>query len=112
MTDTRWVAFVNWGRWVAECPRGCGNALELVPGQISAICASRTGLIIAGTCGYIGPVQWPGNASELTATLAKRPMDRHRNWFPADHPLAVRGNMPHGQSVSELDMETEEHESL
>jgi hypothetical protein len=91
---------------------GCGNAVELVPEQVSAYCGARTNVAVPGTCGYIGPVQWPGNASELTMTLAKRPMDRNRNWFPADHPLAVQGNMPHGQSVGELDAETEQHGSL
>jgi hypothetical protein len=106
MSDPRAVAYVNWGRWVVECPYGCGNALTLPPGHPTFFCTDTAG---TGGCHRTADIEWPPNADQIMAALAKRPAPKHRNWFPAGHPLAVRAEIPHGQTVHELDEETDRH---
>lgn len=89
-------AYVNFGRWVADCPSGCGNAYGVSPDQIHFVCETPYG------CGHIGSLMWPRNAQAIWSVLASRPMPKTRNWFPKDHPLAVRSGSPDGQSVDDL----------
>jgi hypothetical protein len=97
-------AYHNHGRWIADCPRpGCTNAQALDPGQWQFDCgALPSGLRTPDGCNLISDVEWPGNAAEITAELARRPVPSTRNWFPAEHELAVRAGCPHGQSVKHL----------
>jgi hypothetical protein len=100
------LAYVNWGRWVAECPAdGCHDARELVAGQASVRCA----------LGHTSPVKWPGGAQAVTAitnALNKRPDDKNRNWFPGGHPVAAALNAPTDQTPADLDAETEKHATI
>lgn len=96
-------AYVNFGRWIADCPLGCGNAAALEPNQTAFYCNPP------GGCGHMGELIWPSNAQEIWEALNERPMPKTRNWFPQDHPLAIRANCPHGQSVKELRDETQEN---
>jgi hypothetical protein len=41
--------------------------------------------------------------------LMLRPIPRNRNWYPQDHPVALKFNIPHGQSPADLLAENEEH---
>jgi hypothetical protein len=93
-------AYVNYGRWIAECSADCGSARVLDPGQTFFHCSE---------CGVISPVEWPGNAQEIWDALQERPAPRTRNWFPSGHTLALRSGCPHGQSVSELKQETRDN---
>lgn len=93
-------AYVNFGRWIADCPTDCGSALKLEPGQ---------GMFQCVECFHICSVDWPANAEDIWDTLAKRPAPKHRNWFPSQHELALRSNCPHGQTVAELEEETAEN---
>jgi hypothetical protein len=61
-------------------------------------------------CYTMSSVDWPTNAQEIWEELEKRDNPRTRNWYPEDHEVAVRGNIPHGQSVKELAEEREEFE--
>lgn len=97
------LAYINWGRWVAECPAGCGFALVLSPGQSTLHCRE---------CNSLTRVSWPFDADALMAALEVRPDKRNRNWFPVNHDLALRFNLPHGQSVAELHEETEAHSGV
>jgi len=102
-----WIAVVNWGRWLARCPRECGSAEGLDPGQKSAVCVE---------CGYGATVDWPGNAAAITAALQKRPIPKDRNWAPKGHPqneesltpdgTVVAHAYPKGQTVADLTHET------
>lgn len=100
-------AYINQGRWVADCPRPhCTNAQLLAPGQMTFDCGIlETGLRSPSGCNLICEIDWPPNAAELLAELERRPVPGTRNWFPADHELAMRANCPHGQSVADLDTE-------
>jgi hypothetical protein len=95
-------AYVNYGRWVAECPTGCGSAFALEANQAMAHCTE---------CGNVCPIVWPVQAQEIWDELQKRPMPRTRNWFPKNHDLALQSGCPHGQSVHQLIIETMEHEA-
>jgi hypothetical protein len=103
MTDEA-VAYYNWGRWVVDCE--CGSALAYgIGGSLDAGQPGTTPMICR-ECRRITPIRWPPNLDQIEAVLAKRPSPKHRNWFPRSHPMAVRNNLPHGQSVAELDDET------
>lgn len=101
LITTQARAYVNFGRWIAECPLGCGNALELQKGQAQFFCNPP------GGCGHVGSVDWPSNPDELWEALDGR-APKNRNWFPSEHPLALKANCPHGQTPQELRDETEE----
>jgi len=93
-------AYVNWDRWVADCPINCGGALKLDPGQTAFACPE---------CKTISSIEWPTNADEIWEVLQERVAPRTRNWFPSGHVLALRANVPHGQTVAQLRDETAEH---
>ena len=101
------LARVYAGDWIADCPRpGCYNAEFVHPGQWEFFCgayAHGRGQDLASYCQWRGGITWPGNAYEITAELARRPVKLTRNWFPADYPAArVLASTPLGQSVAEL----------
>lgn len=96
-------AYVNFGRWIADCPMGCGNATGLNPGQATFLCATP------GGCGHVGSIEWPSNADEIWEVLLERPAPRTRNWFPSSHELALRAGQPHGQTIEELREEAREN---
>jgi hypothetical protein len=95
------VAYINHGRWVADCVRPyCGGAEALRPHQVVVECFE---------CHLVAPVEWPREAQELWEALMVRPVPATRNWFPAGHRPAVRAGCPHGQTVDDLHAETAEH---
>lgn len=99
-------AYVNYGRWVADCPRPyCGNAIELKPRQGIFECVGK------GSCGMVASVEWPGNAQEIWDALSKRPVPSTRNWQPAGHRYGDMGYVC-GQTPQELLEEQELMERL
>ena len=52
------VAYLNWGRWVADCPH-CHSALALGPGQSAYYCQPPVG------CGGHAAIQWPEETAEV-----------------------------------------------
>lgn len=93
-------AWVYRGDWVAECPYGDGYCTLLKGGQFMFHC---------GECHKVMEVEWPKDPDEIIEALDKRPMKVNRNWFPHDHFLAIKARLPHGQTVQELDEETDYH---
>ena len=91
--------YINFGRLVADCPLDCGGAVMVQPKQSTFFCQG------AGGCGHMAPLDWPSDIDELVEALAGR-LPKHRNWFPAGHPLALRAGCPHGQTPAELREET------
>lgn len=90
-------AYINHDRVVVDCPYGCGNAYKLMKNTSVILCEEPK-----GGCGQEFQVRVDDKMSDLLAELRKRPAKTNRNWFPENHPLAVRGNMPHGQTVADL----------
>lgn len=100
MITTRARAYVNHGRWIADCPAECGSALALQPHDTTYHCRE---------CKTLSAIEWPKDPDGIWEALMRRPFARNRNWFPEGHDLALRGGMPHGQTVKDLDDETESH---
>jgi hypothetical protein len=97
-------AYCNWGRWVADCPTGCGNAIALEPKQTQFHCV--------GGCNALAPVEWPADMDEIGQALQARPIERTRNWAPAGHRQSIACHVPDGQTVADLVAETNEYGSM
>lgn len=79
------IAYVNHGRWVADCPaQYCRNAMVISPGA-PYLCAECFNV----DAGYrYRLVEWPANRGEIEELLAERPVPEVANWYPgedADH---------------------------
>lgn len=66
-------AYLNHGRWVADCP--C-NGAELVAPGLEMVC---------GSCGAVHQVRFPkkSDRQKIEAACGKRPV-LHQNWSPAE----------------------------
>lgn len=97
------LAYVYSGAWVAECPALCGN--------VQAMSRDDAGLYHCGYCQEISGISWPAEQQTvlMMEVLERRPNPSNRNWYPQDHPVAVRFGIPHGQSVQDLLDENAEH---
>lgn len=95
------LVYVNYGRVIVDCPSGCGNAFMVPMGTSSMTCKGKndTG------CGADFALVIPDNLSEIITELNHRPNSANRNWYPDNHPVAIRGNIPMGQSVTDLVLE-------
>jgi hypothetical protein len=111
------LAFVYCGDWVAECPRPyCGNVEHLFD-RVNPKIPTSPRLVPKAQfhCSYCGlqvNIEWPEPemVAGIMEALNKRPVPHTRNWFPADHPLALRtGVKEHGQTVEDLNRENAEH---
>lgn len=99
------VAYVNYGRWCADCPRPhCANAVKLEPHQATFHCGGPDG------CQLMAEIEWPVDADEIWEALAERPVPATRNWAPVGHRQALVTGFPSGQTVAQLRDETHEHE--
>lgn len=96
------LAYLNWGRWIADCPGGCRNAERLTPGQDAFACSN---------CGQVALIEWPPDAGAIWQVLGMRVLANSRNWYPAGHPVAVAAGIPHGQTIHDLMVETLAHET-
>jgi hypothetical protein len=65
------VAYINHGRWVADCP--CGGA-ELV---------AEDRLMVCGSCAARSEVIFPPNVTVLESALAAR-LKKNKNWKPTE----------------------------
>ena len=68
-------AYVNHGRWVADCPIPfCGQAW--LADRIPVECEN---------CGQPpGPIEWPTEQERIESLLAVRPVPQTRNWLPGE----------------------------
>ncbi|MGW0805943.1 hypothetical protein [Nonomuraea sp. NPDC002799] len=62
-------ARVDDGRWLADCPAGCGSACELVAGEGRYWCTECG----TGGTGQSAPLVWPARIEQLTANLESLP---------------------------------------
>lgn len=93
------VAYVNQGRWVADCPqRGCGGALALVRRAVGFLC---------GNCLNVGvghryrPLMWPRERDEIEDVMAVRLLPEESNWRAGDSVAALGDeNEAHGVARS------------
>ena len=108
-------AYIYSGDWVSDCPRACGNAEFLHdltdPRDARSPRTVRKPGFYCSYCGQSAEIEWPSavEMAALMAVLETRPIPHTRNWYPADHPTAVKFRVPHGQSVEDLILENQEH---
>lgn len=75
------AAYINWGRWVADCPQdGCTNALIVQPGQEQYVCGWNGDPPVPG-CRGVAMLDWPENPDAVMAELAGRP-ESQQHWRP------------------------------
>ena len=77
-------AYVNEGRWIAECPEEYCNGAEFVDPDWPV-------MVCSGGCGS-GPfgVVFPKERENLTAVLVRRPVPATRNWAPGETVLGLK----------------------
>lgn len=92
------AASINWGRWVVECPAGCGDAV---------VCSTttRNRFFACGTPGCFDTnwygVTFPTGRAAIEAALARRP----------HHPsgLASTWNWRPGERLTNIEQENTDH---
>ena len=97
MTDLRATAIVNWGEWIAKCPR-CPNAEHCGPAAITGNVGGLTGATFTcSVCHLVCPAVWPPNVDDIAYLLSLRPDPTTRNWVPPEtvHEL-LEENVAHG----------------
>ncbi len=94
------LAYLNWGRWVADCPHpGCHDARAVYhpttgQRQTEDVCANGHPFTIDMP---------PANVeAQLVAAVAERTVDADRSWYPTGHPRATLLGLPTGQTVRDL----------
>ena len=98
------LVYVNHGRVIVDCPgpNSCGNAYMVPMGAASLKCeAAHSG------CGFEFPLAVPDNLADILSELSRRPNKSNQNWYPEGHPVAVKGNLPMGQTPADLAAEFE-----
>lgn len=113
------AAYVYSGDWVGDCSRpGCANTEHLFERRYPARPVSpvnrrevRKRTFLCSNCQQLDTITWPedGFMSRVSAVLSLRPVPQNRNWYPADHPVALAFHLPHGQTVGDLAQENLEH---
>lgn len=76
-------AYVNHGRWVADCP--CNGAERVAPGEDME----------CGGCGAASPVKFPAGAAEIDRLLVKR-VPANQNWRGEDMAEVLGENIAAG----------------
>lgn len=97
------VAYLNHGRWLADCPAGCNAAMDLTTGQGSYLCGvvhPQTGQIVGG-CATTAPVIWPLEPQQINDAVEGRPV-ANRNWAPAGHRQTYISRTADGRLVSDV----------
>ena len=80
------MAYINQGRWIAECPWGCGAALVASRADARYLCVTCWNEAVGGL--WV-PVVFPAQKGAIEAELLKRPardgfMAATRNWQPGE----------------------------
>jgi hypothetical protein len=111
-------AYVYAGDWVADCPRpgsepgrpGCANVEFLyTPSRMNGPRDVERPFFHCSHCGFQAGISWPRRREAIDMVLGLRPVPQNRNWYPTDHPVALRFHLPHGQSLADLMAENEQH---
>lgn len=81
-------AYLNHGRWVLECPHGCGQAWLLADIAEVAFSCDLCSLRVSGTT--------EKQAAEIDVIVSGRPL-ANRNWYPGESLEMLRlENARHG----------------
>lgn len=88
------LAYVNHGRWVADCPsEGCAGATSIMPGA-GFLCAE---CLNAEVGHRYRPVAWPAERAAVEDALCCRRLPQTANWRPGETVRALEDeNVRHG----------------
>lgn len=96
-TDAAPLAYVNWGRWVVDCPNPqCGSAQVASADDPRFMCTACLNVLWGGRWLQ---VRWPDAAKReaIEGELRLRPHPANRNWFPWERVEdLVTENVVHG----------------
>ena len=82
-------AYVNHGRWVADCPACNGGVLGPNP--------QDGGTAPCLDCGHLYTIAYPQEWRAIQALLVRRPRMENRNWRPGETCALLRAeNLEHG----------------
>ena len=89
------LAYINCGRWLANCPvMGCGGAAAISKADTIFLCV-ECGNVSNGDQWY--RVVLPLYADAIEKVLLKRPKAENRNWFPTEKLIDLQEeNLLHG----------------
>lgn len=94
------VAYVNNGRWVVECPHGCGSAQYASKDDRRFWCVECGN----GGSGKWATVAWPDDPAAIDNALSVRPEPQTANWLPGETIAALvaenKANGIHGAGNS------------
>jgi len=106
-------AYVYHSEWVADCPRECGNVEFLFdrqnPRNKKSPRTIRKTVFKCSYCSLVAPIEWSTNEAAIMMTLMVRPVPHTRNWYPVNHPVAIKYGVAHGQTIHELVQEARDH---
>lgn len=92
-------AHVNYGRWIARCPRPfCPNAEHFGADPKTGHVGGLTGAgFRCSHCDLVCGADWPPNVDDIEYLLSLRPVPSTRNWDPGEtiHDLLAE-NARHG----------------
>lgn len=77
--DATIQAYLNWGRWVVDCP-DCRNA-QLACRTDPRFMCNECGNVASGKLWR--PVEWPPNVQAIETLLQNRPVE-NQNWTPSE----------------------------
>jgi hypothetical protein len=98
------LAYLNWGRWVVDCPQpGCTDARLVNPARLEDVCANGHPFTIT--------MPPPAQAAAIVTEMAGRAREQDRSWYPAGHARAEMAGQPTGQTPEELRVETRDIEA-
>lgn len=108
MTDLRAIAHVNWGTWLARCPRlGCPSAEHFGRDPVTGHVGGLTGATFrCAGCGLTCAATWPPNVDDIEYLLSLRPVPASRNWAPPETVQdLLRDNALHGVAPASIEAE-------
>lgn len=80
-TAARAVAYVNHGRWVADCPSAyCNGAMAVTPG-VPFLCGACLNVEVGS---QYRMVEWPQARGAIEEALSERPLPEVMNWYPGE----------------------------
>jgi hypothetical protein len=105
-------AYLNYGRWVAECPTpGCHDARAVFPEHpVTGIPSATPNATDVCANGHPFAIEMPPQelAAQISGVVDERPDEQDRAWYPPGHPAGLRFNKPTGQSIDDLLAENQE----
>lgn len=96
---TRAMAYLNYGRWVVDCPAASCTDARAVHSPAGT---RRTNDVCARGHDIEIVMPDPQLEAQINATLATRAEDADKAWYPKGHPRALLTGQPSGQTIAEL----------